>query len=418
MKNETPWDWHSEKKEIPVKEWQERFNWVEELNVSPDGEQIASIVNLDEAEFSVCVNGETWEETFEKAWCLKFLPDGRLTALASRDEEWTVCADGAFWETWFDYIWDFQSTPDGSFMGAAVQKDGQYGMVVNDKMWDEFYESISGVALSRQGHSAAIVQVDPLGQADIEGFSRGIFSIAIDGIVQPEKFMNIWDLSFDGKGEQVAASIRKNRIDYSIVANHQSWENNFQFVWKPEFINKDDSVIAPVRQGGKWHLFKDGQSFWNKSYEQMGGLAIHQDGRKIAAIVSDSYGKWTVSENGKTWGLHCDAMISALFYAGNSDSLVAVFKNQGFWDIAVNGTAWNIKADKLWNPVVSSNCDIMAARMERNGGFYLVVNGKVYPERFDMIFEPQISPDNRKILLKAMQNGIYIRQILTLDKVL
>ncbi|MBU1697001.1 MAG: hypothetical protein KKD21_08160, partial [Proteobacteria bacterium] len=76
------------------------------------------------------------------------------------------------------------------------------------------------------------------------------------------------------------------------------------------------------------------------------------------------------------------------------------------------------KADKLWNPVVSFNNEIMATRMEKDGGFYLVVNGKVYQERFDMIFEPQISPDNDKILLKAMKNGIYLRQVLTLDKVL
>ena len=418
MKNEKPGNWHSEKKEIPVKEWQDRFNWVEEPSVSPDGEKIASIVNTDEAQFSVCMNGEIWEETFEKAWCLRFLPDGRLAVLASNEEEWTVCVDGTFWETRFDYIWDFQFTPDGSFMGAAVQKDGQYGMCVNDRMWDELYDNISGVVLSCQGTSAAIVQVEPLGQADIEGFSRGIFSIAVDGIAQPENFMNIWDLSFDSKGKQVASSIRKNRIDYSISKNGQAWEKNFQFAWKPEFINKDTSVIAPVRQGGKWFLFKDEAPFWDKSYEQFGQLAIHGDGKKIAAIVSDRYGKWTVSENDRTWALHCDSMISTLFYSDNGDSLVAVFKDQGFWDIAVNGKPWNIKADKLWNPIVSSNSEILATRMEKEGIFYLVVNGKVYQESFDMIFEPQISPDNDKILLKAMKNGIYLRQILTLDKVL
>ncbi|MBU1695462.1 MAG: Tmc redox complex protein TmcD, partial [Proteobacteria bacterium] len=343
MKNEKPWDWHSEKKEIPVKEWQERFNWVEELSVSPDGEKIAAIVNTDEAQFSVCMNGEIWEETFEKAWCPRFLPDQRLAVLAFREEEWTICVDGAFWETWFDYIWDFQFTPDGSFMGAAVQKDGRYGMAVNDTIWDSLYENISGAVLSNQGTSAAVVQVNPLGQGDIEGFSRGVFSIAVNGIAKPEKFMNIWDLSFDSKGEQIASSIRKNRVDYSISKNNQPWGKNFQFSWKPEFINKDASVIAPVRQGGKWFLFKDATPFWNKSYEQLGKLAVHGDGQKIAAVVSDVFGKWTVSENDKTWDFHCDSMISELFYSGNGDSLVAVFKNQGYWDIAVNGKPWNIK---------------------------------------------------------------------------
>jgi hypothetical protein len=47
-----------------------------------------------------------------------------------------------------------------------------------------------------------------------------------------------------------------------------------------------------------------------------------------------------------------------------------------------------------------------------------VVNGRVFPEAFDLIFEPVISPANDKILLKAMKNGNYLRQILNLDTVL
>jgi hypothetical protein len=97
---------------------------------------------------------------------------------------------------------------------------------------------------------------------------------------------------------------------------------------------------------------------------------------------------------------------------------VAVFKHQGVWDIAVNGKPWQIKADKLWNPVVSSDDTVLATRMEKNGQYFLVVNGRVFPEAFDLIFEPAISPANDKILLKAMKNGNYLRQILNLDTVL
>ncbi|NOX32844.1 MAG: Tmc redox complex protein TmcD [Deltaproteobacteria bacterium] len=418
MKDEKSWDWHSGKKEIPVKEWQNRFNWVEEPYVSPDGEKIASIVNTDEARFSVCVNGETWENNFEKAWSLKFMPDGRLATLVSNDEEWTACVDGVSWETRFDYTWDLKFTPDGSSIAVAVQKDGQYGMAVNDTIWDRLYENISGVVLSDQGTSAAVVQADPLGQGDIEGFSSGIFCAAVNGVAQQEKFMNIWDLSFDSKGKQLAYSIRKNRVDYSISRGSQPWKKNFQFSWKPEFIDKENSVIAPVRQGGKWFLFKDEAPFWNKSYGQLWKLAIHGNGKKIAAVVSDNFGKWTVCENDETWNFYCDTIISDLFYSDNGNLLIAVFKDKGLWDIAVNQKAWNIRADKLWSPVVSRDDTIVAARMEKDGVFYLVVNGKVYKEYFDMVFEPQISPDNDKILLKTMKNGIYSRQILSLDKVL
>jgi hypothetical protein len=209
MKNEEKWDWDILKKEIPIKEWQETYNWVEEFCVSPDGEKIASIVNTDEAEFSICVNGDTFEETFEKAWSLKFAPDGKLVAIVSNDEEWTICTDGTTWETWFDYVWDLKITSDGSFIGAAVQKDGEYGMAVNDTVWDTLYRNISGAVLSDQGTSAGVVQVAPMGQGDIEGFSAGLFSAAVNGVSHPEKFMNIWDISFDSEGKQIGYSVRK-----------------------------------------------------------------------------------------------------------------------------------------------------------------------------------------------------------------
>ena len=66
-------------------------------------------------------------------------------ALVAKDEEWTVCVDGRLWETWFDYVWDLKSTPDGSVIGAAVQQDMEYGMVVNDSPWENRYKNITGM---------------------------------------------------------------------------------------------------------------------------------------------------------------------------------------------------------------------------------------------------------------------------------
>ncbi len=418
MKDEKTWDWQTEKKEIPVNEWKDRFNWVEEFHVSPDGEKIAAIVNSDEAEFTVCVNGEAWEETLEKAWSLRFLPDGRLAAFAANDEEWTVCVDGTSWEEKFDYIWDLKCSSDGSFIGAAVQLEGQYGMVVNDKTWETLYESIAGTALNDNGTSAGVVQVLPMGQGDIDGFRDGLFSVAVNSVAQPEIFMNIWDLSFAGKSDKIAGALRKNRIDYSILNNGQAWNKNFQFSWKPEYVDNGKALVAPVREGGKWFLFKDEVPFWKNSYGQLWKLAVHNDGEKIAAIVSDSYGQWTVSEDDKTWTTHCDTMITDLFYSDSGNSLVGIFKYKDYFDVAVNSKPWNIRADKLWNPVISQDDKVIAARMEKEGKFYLIVNGRVYKEAYDMVFEPEISPDNDKILLKTIKNGIYTRQILALDNVL
>ena len=54
MDNKESWDWSTDLKEIPFKAWGTRYNWVEEPCISPDGERIAGIVNVDEMAFGIC----------------------------------------------------------------------------------------------------------------------------------------------------------------------------------------------------------------------------------------------------------------------------------------------------------------------------------------------------------------------------
>ena len=83
MAEEQNWDWETGERRIPFGEWKDNFRWVEEPYVSPDGEKIAAIVNIDEGEFSVCVNGEAWEAVFDKIWHLRFTSSGRPTAIVN-----------------------------------------------------------------------------------------------------------------------------------------------------------------------------------------------------------------------------------------------------------------------------------------------------------------------------------------------
>ncbi len=98
--------WDTGEKKIPFSDWKKAYNWVEEPQTSPDGEKIAAIVNIDEGEFTVCVNGQSWEPVYDKIWYLRFSPDGRATALVSEMGEWTVAVDGVPWENRYGYVWN------------------------------------------------------------------------------------------------------------------------------------------------------------------------------------------------------------------------------------------------------------------------------------------------------------------------
>ena len=331
MDMQTSWDWHTEKKEIPLKEWQDRFVWVEEYKVSPDGEKIAAIVNKDEGVFTVCENGKTWGQAYEKAWSLKYSPTGRLTGCVMADEEWTICVDGSEWNTWFDFVWDLAFTRDGSHVGLTVQQDMKYGMAVDDVIWPKLYENISQAVLHDNGTTAAAVQVSSMGSADIEGFKKGIFACVQDGVPLDGNYLNIWDLTFNANGDQLAYAARLNRSDYTIVQDGHPWDMKFQTVWKPRFLTNNSSLLAPVRLAGKWYLYKDGEPFWKTGYNQLWNPCVTWDNQKVAAIVSDNYGRWSIAENNRTWHLHTKVMISGLCYSEDGSTLVATVKDKGNW---------------------------------------------------------------------------------------
>ena len=168
MSETNQWDWDTSQKEIPMAEWHERYGWVEEPYVSPDGEKVAAIVNTGEMSFNVCVNGDTWESDYDKIWHLRFLPSGALTALISDQGEWTVAIDGTPWENRFGYVWNPIYSQNAGSVAVAAQQDMRYCMVLDGQPWDETYANMTYFALSPCGtKTAAAVQVvlEPVGWA-------------------------------------------------------------------------------------------------------------------------------------------------------------------------------------------------------------------------------------------------------------
>jgi hypothetical protein len=100
------WDWAVGRREIAsLAAIRERYSRIDEWTVSPDGERLAAVVQ-DGDGFTALVNGESWGESCELLWHLRYTPDGRLVALVRDDDEWTVAVDGVPWEQRFEYAWN------------------------------------------------------------------------------------------------------------------------------------------------------------------------------------------------------------------------------------------------------------------------------------------------------------------------
>ena len=414
MDEKTSWDWHTDLKEIPVKEWDNSFNWVQSPIVSSDGERVAAIVNVDEMAFNICVNGLAWEgEEYEKIWCLSPVSDNGFAAFAARDEEWTVLVNGEPWSSRGDFIWDMMVSADGKLLAAAFQSDSEYGVIVNDVPWEDRYESMTGAVLAPDGSSAAVVQVESMTAADVDAFKEGLFCVAHNGKSQDKRFLNIWDISFDSSGRHIGYGVRLDRENYTIVQDDTTWDSRFQSVWKPEFLDQN-ILLAPVRLNGKWYLYKNDVPFWTTAYAQLWHLTVSPANENVAAIVSTPFGHWTVAVNDKIWNLTCDTMVSDIHFSQDGSCLAAVYKHKGFWDLAVNQTPWQLSASQVFFPRLSPDGSIVAVVAEKKGQYQLVVNGKTLASGFSFMADPVISPDGSKVMLKGIENGIYKRQIIGL----
>jgi hypothetical protein len=81
----------------------------------------------------------------------------------------------------------------------------------------------------------------------------------------------------------------------------------------------------------------------------------------------------------------------------------------------MNGEAWNTTFDMVWDPVFSPGSDHVAARVEKNGALSLVIDGRLSRRCYEMLWNPLFSPDGKKLLIRAVEKGKYVRSVVPVD---
>ncbi|MFC1520982.1 electron transfer complex subunit TmcD [Elusimicrobiota bacterium] len=404
-------DWNKNKKQVAdTKKILEQYPNIQEFAVSPDGEKIAAVVKNQEGQFTACVNGELWSNTYEYMWHLRFLPNGKLIALVKIDGEWTLAVDNEAWPEKFEYAWNPKLSENGETIGLLCKRDNVYGVSLNGKFWENTFLSIRDYAISPDGkHAAATVQIDPLKEADVEGFFKGVWSVAVDGSAWGGKYVNCWSPIFNSDSSKVAAEIRTGICEYSIALDNKPWDTKFGCVWAPIFKPGSSSVITPIRDQGKWSLAENGSPIWG-GYVQIWQHKFSPDASKIAAIVAPSFGKWTIAVNDKPWADTYSDMVLSPIFSPDSKNVAAIIKDNDKWTIAVNGKAWKQDFDMIWDPALSTSGSV-AAKAEKDKKYMIVLNGNIIPKTYEKLWDPIFSPDGEKILLRYVEDGKYFREV-------
>jgi len=419
MVDREEWNWDTGKKLIcDLRALQGRFDQVHEWAVSADGERIAAPVLTAPDVFRVWVNDSLWEGEFEKAWHLVFGPDGRLTALVRVDDEWTVGIDGELWDERWEFAWNPTFNGDGSVIAVQIKDNMEYTVAVNGRPWERRFHSSRGLVVSDNGsHVAALVQVEPLAEADTVGFMEGTWSVAVDGTPWERKFINVYGPAITADGTHVAAEVRLDICDYTLAEDAVLWDTTFGCVWEPTYRNGRRALLAPVRIGGSWTIAENGSPIWDSRYMQLWNQRVSADGEHIAAVAAASFGSWTIVVDDRSWHVSFDDLVLPPVFSPDGLRVAAGVRAKGSWGVAVDGETWAESYDMVWDPVFNPSGDRVTAKVERDGRFAIAVDGKVWSPWYGALWEPIISPDGTRLLIRAVEDGTYFRQVVAFDTV-
>ncbi len=390
------------------------YDWV----ASPDGEKIAVVVENENRETTVWVNGKTWENVFERVCYLQFTPDNRLICTVQKDGLWTVAIDGNLWENSFDYVWNLQFNQDGKVIAVNVKVGNQYSVCVNDKPWQKFFYDARDLFISDKGNNiATYVRLENYPVLDILNFAKGMWSLAVNESAWDKKFISVFGCAFSPNGEKVAAGVRFSNREFSIAVDGNIWESTFLQVWEPVFLNNVD-VLAPVKTEIRWQLYCNGRPFWEYGFTQIWNLRVHPAKEKIAGVIATDLGKWTVIVNGTPWKYSFSDLVLPPIFSPDGEKVAVAVKDKGKWGIVVDDEPWSLDVDRVWDPIFSPDGEKVAVRAEKGNKYFLVINDKIHKESFDYLWDPIFSPDGEKVLLRGIKGNTYYRKVLKIEKII
>jgi hypothetical protein len=175
------------------------------------------------------------------------------------------------------------------------------------------------------------------------------------------------------------------------------------------------SVIAPVRSNGNWTLAENGSPIWSGSYLQLWNQRLSRDGQRIAAVVAQGFGKWTVAVDDAPWNLECDDLVLPPVFSADGRRVAATVRHRGAWSVAVDGSMWPESFDMVWDPVFSPSGEHVVAKVERDGRFAVARDGTVWSPWVDALWQPTFDPTGDRVLLRTVEEGTYLRSVVPFD---
>ena len=329
-------------------------------------------------------------------------PQG-LTWLEMDDEGWHAQSQTEPLSSAVEFAWNLTASPSGH-IAFESQSDRRYTPFSGTSFWNESYESTTGLTLSKQnGHCAAVVQTTPVAEGDLETFGTGCFTLATEKGAWNHTFLGAYTPSLSTDGSTLAADVRLPDNRCTVAVNDRIWGNSWTEVWAPAILGNPAKVVAPVKSDGRWWLYADGEKYWETSCLQLWELTPSNNGRRMAAVASPSFGNWTLALDDALWKIRVDGFISKPKFSPCDSRLAATGRHKGRAILMMDHGVLDDGFLQVWDPNFSPHGSHEAFRARKKEGFFIYLDKKIVGGAFAWVGQPKFSPDGRHLLISGIR---------------
>ena len=124
-------------------------------------------------------------------------------------------------------------------------------------------------------------------------------------------------------------------------------------------------VVAPGLTPQGWKLLINGKPIWNRSFAQVWHQKFSPDGKRLAAVVATSLGRWTIAVDGAVWKTTFgDAVLPPVFQPERAKSGRGGQGKQSAGQSPWTACPGTEDFDMIWDPVFSPDGENVAARAD------------------------------------------------------
>jgi len=274
--------------------WEETYDNVNQPALSQDGLHTAGVAQVEKmpaadieafkrGAYSVVVDGKPWAGRYLNVWTPTFNAQGDTVAAQARVTvyENTIVVNDKPWSQTFNQVWEPTFNPADGTVAAPVRIEGKWGVARDGVViWEPRYAQCLELQHSEDGSKLWAIVATGYGQ----------FTAACDNAPWDTTYSTVTDLVISPDGKRASVLGSEYSANFEVVVDGKAWAGSYEMAWPVVFSADSKNAATMVEKDGKRRILVNGKPF-ERDFDHAWPPVFNEDGTKvlIRAIENNSY---------------------------------------------------------------------------------------------------------------------------------